>query len=158
MTKLISLTRGYTALVDDSDYEKLKTYKWSAGGPKGYLSAQRAQNGKTIRMHRQILGLLDAPSNVFVDHRNGDTLDNRRSNLRACDNRLNQGNARKRGGSSRYRGVSWHEVSKGWRAQIRIKGMKVHLGIFKDEEDAARAYDKAASQHFGDFARLNQPE
>lgn len=104
------------------------------------------------RLHRLIMQVRD--EKIVVDHRNGNTLDNRRENLRGC---IQRNNARNRDKSktkltSKYKGVHW---CKGWMAQIRVNYKKLHLGTFKIEEDAAKAYNEAALKHFGEFARLN---
>lgn len=97
-------------------------------------------------MHREIV---DAPE---VDHRNGDRVDNRRANLRAATHLQNCQNARPKG-QSRFKGVSRYRER--WHARIKVPGRRIDLGSFHDEESAARAYDVAAREHFGEFARLN---
>jgi hypothetical protein len=102
-----------------------------------------------------------------VDHANGDGLDNRRQNLRQATQQQNMRNSRKyRGGSSRYKGVCWKIRNQRWLAQIYVSEQdasgvptkrKLHLGTFTDQETAARAYDAAAREHFGEFACLNFP-
>jgi hypothetical protein len=93
---------------------------------------------------------------VFVDHINGNGLDNRKSNLRICTHQQNCENSRKRKKSfSKYKGVYWSKNAKKWVAQITIDGKSKHLGYFELEEDAAAAYDKAAVKYFGEFACLN---
>lgn len=107
------------------------------------------RDSNSVSLHRE---LTNAPRGLVVDHINGDTLDNRRANLRVCEQRQNLWNGRPhRDGSSRYRGVSRMRRSGTWRAQIQGK----HLGFFRSEEDAARAYNVAAVQRFGEFARPN---
>jgi hypothetical protein len=104
--------------------------------------------------------LLNAPPELQVDHINGDGLDNRRSNLRLATGSQNQGNSRKRrdGVTSQYRGVSWNKRAGKWQALLRREGKLQYLGYFSDEEAAARAYDAAALEQWGSFARLNFPE
>jgi hypothetical protein len=107
------------------------------------------------RLHRIIM---DCPANMTVDHINGNTMDNRRSNLRLAtqsQNQMNRGSCR--GSSSRYKGVSHHKLTDKFTAQIRVDGKKRHLGLFVSEEEAARAYDVAAIEAFGEFARPNLP-
>jgi HNH endonuclease len=95
-----------------------------------------------------------------IDHINGDCLDNRRENLRKATRSQNMANQPKIGGtwSSHYKGVTWFKQRQKWRAQIKIEGRNHHLGLFINEDDAAKAYDEAAFQAFGEFAHLNFKE
>lgn len=146
MTKSISLTQGKNALVDDDDFDELNKVKWSFDGQ----YAQRKVENKTIRMHRVIL---DSPQ---VDHIDGNRLNNQRANLRVCNHKQNQRNRKKnKKMSSKYKGVSWHKQTEKWRARIQTDDGAVHLGLFDSEIDAAQAYDEAAKEHFGEFARTN---
>ena len=161
MTKTIPLTRGRVAIVDEEDYKRLSAYKWRANGQEyTYALTAISVDGKqkSVPMHRMIMGVEYASHSVYVDHRNGDTLDNRKDNLRLCNNHENQGNSKPRGGVSKYRGVCWNRTRQKWQANIKVYYRQKHLGHFDDEEDAARAYDRAARQHFGDFARCNFDE
>lgn len=103
-------------------------------------------------MHRLILS---APKNLEVDHKNGNTLDNRRSNLRLCTRSQNAANIPTNRAKSGLRGVYFSKQKNKWKATITEGGREKHLGYFLDKESAARAYDKAAEESFGDFARLN---
>lgn len=103
-------------------------------------------------MHRIIV---DAPAGMVVDHINHDALDNRRANLRVCTQSQNLGNQIRKLGSSKYKGVSWHKAAQKWHARIQKNDAHVSLGLFDSETDAARAYDSAAREHFGEFALCN---
>lgn len=154
MSKNIALSQGKVALVDDTDHQWLSQWKWHYHCM-GYAARHIRCNGKrtTIAMHQMIL---NPPLGLEPDHINGNGLDNRRSNLRLCTRRQNNMNAKKQAGcSSIYKGVSWHKHSRQWRAQIRINSQQHHLGLFNDEREAAIVYDKAALEHFGEFAWLN---
>jgi hypothetical protein len=111
-------------------------------------------------MHRVIM---NAPAGVQVDHANGDRLDNRRSNLRLCDQTLNNAN-RRAGKPSRsgFRGVYFDNNSAAhpspWLAEIQVRRVRIRLGHHATPEIAARAYDRAARDAFGLFARLNFPD
>ncbi|MCP4571462.1 MAG: endonuclease [bacterium] len=108
-------------------------------------------------MHRLVMR---AQPGTIVDHINGDRFDNRRVNLRFCTNAENLRNMAIRGGSSRYKGVHLcptHRGKKKWRAQINRRGRRTFLGYFRTEAEAARCYDFAAVECFGEFARLNFP-
>jgi hypothetical protein len=156
MTKEVLLTRGYVAIVDDEDFERFSTERWMVSGTAPHLYAKRQETvdgKKVVRwMHREVCG---APPNLLVDHINRNTLDNRRSNLRACTHRENLQNrgSTKREGGSQYKGVSTR--SGRVRAYITINGEFTALGGFSDEIRAAVAYDAAAREHFGEFAKLN---
>lgn len=148
----IHLVRGEVALVDDDVYDEMSGYRWYS--MKGYATRGYFHKGRTkhVRMHRAIVG---AAPGVMVDHINGNTLDNRRENLRVCSNSDNQKNRHRANGSSRFKGVCWNKQSNKWQAGIKLNGKSKHLGLFGSEEDAARAYDQAAAQMFGEFARPN---
>lgn len=146
----IALTQGEFALVDAVDYERVAKYTW-------YLSDGRARatvNGRLIKMHQLVFGPVVA-GNV-PDHINQHPLDNRRTNLREV---TRSGNAMNRGlprnNTSGYKGVQKSRTR--WRAQLCAGGMKRHLGVFGTAEAAARAYDAAAYEYFGDVAVLNFP-
>jgi hypothetical protein len=157
--KRIKLTKGYETLVDDEDFEELVQHKWfvlsMSSGPRASRKG-RGRDGKkskTILMHRQIMC---APSGMEVDHINHDSLDNRRVNLRVCTHAQNGANQRKQSGtSSRFKGVTWDKSRQKWLAQIMVNRCHINLGRFVLEEDAARAYNRAASTHFGEFKLLN---
>ena len=147
----ISLTRGLVAIVSDSDYDWLSRFKWTAymPGKKPYAARNEYPVRRCVYMHRLILG---AKQGQVVDHINGDTLDNRRPNLRICDWRGNARNSEKRG-TARYKGITWNGYS--WVAQIHADGKCHYLGSFRTDEAAARAYDAEAARLWGHFARLN---
>ncbi len=120
-----------------------------------YGREKRECDKKTIYMHRQIM---HAPKGFDVDHRDHNTLDNRRSNLRVCTRSQNLQNKRPQGGVSEYKGVRWHTQIRRWHARIKLNGKRTSLGCFTDEVKAAKAYDKAAREMFGEFACTNFKE
>jgi murein L,D-transpeptidase YafK len=143
--KTILLSKNKVALVDDEDFEYLNQWKWSYIN--GY--AARRPGGRWVRMHRL---LMNTPANMETDHVNGNTLDNQKINLRICTSRQNKANQHKRSdNTSGYKGVNWHKENRCWVAHIHSK----HLGVFKNIEDAARAYDAAAKEVYGEFAKPN---
>jgi len=105
-------------------------------------------------MHRIITR---AKRGEYVDHKNGDKRDNRRSNIRVCTPTQNNANQRYPvNNTSGYKGVSWHSDGIGWQAKVYSGGKFFHLGIFKDAKDAARAYNEKALELWGEFAWLNK--
>lgn len=157
--KTIPLTQGKVALVDDADYEAVSQFKWCALkiGRRFYAVRNvRRPDGKIANqyMHRFLM-----PGAPEVDHRDGDGLNNQRNNLRPATSQQNhQGFKSKAAGkTSKFRGVSWRKERQKWRGHIQVDGKFVHLGSFKNEEDAARAYDAAARKYFGEFASPNFP-
>lgn len=154
---IILLTKGKYAIVDDADYPMLRQFSWAASIDRnGYAYAARTAtiNGKEkfVRMHRL---LLDAPPDMLVDHINGKTLDNRRSNLRLCTRSQNQWNRRRVSGRSRFKGVIWDTPRRQWRVQAVAFSKVHHVGFFDDEESAARAYDASLRDIHGEFSVTN---
>jgi hypothetical protein len=143
-------------LVDDEDADLISKYKWYLSPRKHttYLQTHHYVDGKrcTLYLHRLIIG---AEQGQLVDHKNGNGLDNRRENLRFSTPSQNNMNQKGRSGTSKYKGVSYHTKDKLWAARIKLNRRSTHLGYFKLEEDAAKAYDQAALEYFGEFARLN---
>jgi hypothetical protein len=96
---------------------------------------------------------------VEIDHRDHNPANNRIGNLRACTHKQNLRNqSPMKGGSSRFLGVSWDASRRKWAAGIKPDGKRVSLGRHASEEAAARAYDAAAREYFGEFANLNFPD
>lgn len=161
MTRYIELTGGYRAAVDDADYPRIAGRRWRASVGYGgtVYAARRVKVGdrwETIYMHREVIG---AGEGEIVDHADGDGLNNTRANLRVATPSQNAANARRRcDNASGYRGVSWYKGYGRWQATIRVRGRKKHLGYYATPQEAALAFDRAAREIFGDFARLNFPE
>lgn len=154
--KQILLTQGKCAIIDDDDFELVNQYKWCYLGHGGGYAVRRSEiSKKPILLHRFILRLLPKDG-IVVDHINGDPLDNRKCNLRVCNKSQNAANSKvPNNSSSGYKGVHWFKRDKNWQSQIKYHQKRYHLGYFDSPEDAARAYDKAALQFFGEFARTN---
>lgn len=150
--KLIPLSNGGCAKVDDEDFDAINRWTWRQEW--GYAVRGERPSGekyRQIRMHRVIL---DAPTSIEVDHRNLDRLDNQRHNLRlstATQQQANQGVSS--GSTLGLKGVTSFGMH--YIAKITANGRLTPLGHFRNPADAARAYDKAALRIFGDFARTN---
>jgi AP2 domain-containing protein len=142
--------KGMVATIDRVDVEKVRGWRW--GVFNGYAGGKRGRH-KFIYLHRLILGTT-APS---VDHRDGDTMNNRRYNLRPTTQKGNGANHKtlNKNNTSGFRGVTFSKAKRRWRAQIKSDYRVRHLGYFNTPEKAARAYDEAAKEHHGEFATLN---
>ena len=149
----VPLTPTGVALIDAADAERILGYRWHLH-PHGYaVRSRRTEDGpgpSQIYMHRVIL---DAPTGVPVGRRNELRLDNRRANLRLATLSQSRADARLRSdNTSGYRGVTGSRRDGRWQAQIQVAGKRHFLGY---KEEAAQAYDAAAREAFGEFARLN---
>lgn len=157
--KEIYLNKGYKALVDDEDYERLNKFKWfiKSHSSSNTIYAQRNvfRNGKwtTQPMHKDIVHVTGFK---HIDHIDGNGLNNQKINLRECSLSQNIMNSRKRKNtSSRYKGVSWVKQKQKWSAEIQYNKTKIRLGCFATENEAAEAYNSAALQYHKCFARIN---
>ena len=142
---------GRVALVDDEDAGLVAGYSWCWDGkyPIAHVPGS-GRPGKMIRLHTLIT------SWCGVDHEDLDRLNNTRKNLRKADQSLNMANGpKRRGGSSQFKGVYWHAKDSVWMARIQVLRRQRYLGSFTDEVAAARAYDAAAEEAFGSYARTN---
>lgn len=150
----IWLTRGYSALVDAVDVPILSSFSWYA-----HVDLKR---GRVYARHRSVgymhRFLVSKVPGWLVDHKNGDPLDNRKGNLRLSDHHSNAANHAGYGMVS-YRGVSpiYCAGPTRYRARIKVGDGRLQIGNFKTAELAARAYDRAARKHFGEFAWQNFP-
>jgi len=153
--RYIPLTRGLHALVDARNYEWLSRYKWSVhdAGKGKTQYAVRGCKGRKVFMHREIM---KPPPGMVVDHINRNGLDNREANMRNCTRLQNLQNRYWDAGRSQYRGVS--PVGDKWQAVVGYHGETIHLGLFDDEVEAAKARDRKAYELAGPFAYLNFPE
>lgn len=157
--KEIQLTQGKVALVDDEDFEYLNQWKWHALISRNTFYAIRhlrieKKIVKSILMHRFIM---NTDKYLVVDHLNGNTLDNRKYNLRNCthsENIRNQKLSIKN--TSGYKGVSWSINKKKWVVQIQCENKKIFIGYFINSIDAAIAFNEAAIKYHGEFANLNK--
>ena len=154
--KEVTLSNGMTVKVDGKDFETVSRYNWYASKQGDRFYAYAWIGGKNVSMHRLLFG--HEAGELDIDHRNGDGLDNRRENLRVATRSQNTANSRKqKGTSSKYKGVC---VTKdGYiKGYVSYLSKHIHLGYFKTEEEAARAYDEAARKYWGEFAGVNFPD
>lgn len=158
--KEIILTQNKIAIVSDEDYDWLSQYRWQVKKTKcgwyaatpGYIDGRRV----TTFMHKRILNIPFGDKKTQGDHKNHNTLDNRRENLRICSHSQNGMNRGKgRNNTSGYKGVSWGATNKKWKVTIQRDKKSLFIGYFDDKIEAAKAYDNAALELHGEFANTN---
>jgi hypothetical protein len=156
----IPLTQGKVALVDDEDYVRVSLKKWHARrwGQTWYARRGLAKKGALEGMHTFILGPPPSPG-LQIDHINGHGLDNRKANLRWVTPQQNAMNRRDRRGVSKYRGVYFNpKRKKPWYSKFEKDGKAVWVGSFATEIEAAKAWDAAVTEAYGEYAALNFPK
>ena len=166
--KEIPLTRGYVALVDDADYERVMAAgPWHAVVIKktgmvyakhsSYVKGSKPHKYVAVLMHRFILGVTDPK--IDTDHKNRYGWDNRRANLRVATRAQNCANKLRPEvrfhTSSKYKGICWNKKLGKWAAKLTVKGKQIHIGLFEDELLAAKVRDAYALHYLGEFAKLN---
>lgn len=141
-------------IVDSDIYEEIWFEEWYAVEThEGCWYAACRLNEQVAYLHRYVMGL---ESKQLIDHKDGNGLNNLRSNLRFCSaqqNCFNRSSNKK--STSKFKGVCWASKEKKWLAQIQFNGKNMRLGGFSEETEAAKAYNKAALELFGEFARIN---
>lgn len=140
-------------LVDWREYSKVKDYGWylSKDSHSYYLKANKG--GSSISYHNFCYG----SEGYLVDHIDGNSLNNLRSNIRVCTPSQNQANQKlqSKSKSSQFKGVTFNKLKNKWIAQIGYEGNRIYLGQFESEKEAALKYDEAAIYYFGSFAKTN---
>ena len=157
--RLIPLSKGYSAMVDDEDFDSVSKYNWSAYKVGDTIYAARKTSSKfgkreTVFMHRFIMG--NKKGDPRIDHKDRNGLNDTRENLRDVTGSQNQMNAIANSNkTSLYKGVFYRKENKKFRASIMLNGKVFRLGYFASDADAGRAYNKKAKELFGEFSRLN---
>lgn len=151
---MVMIVGDYQVLIDDSDFPKVKRFHWGM-----YKQDDRViircttKNPEYKFLHRLLMGVTDPK--LVVDHINGDTLDNRRKNLRVCTSAQNVRNCKKsRRNTSGFKGVSLAKSTGKWLAYISVNMRNKYLGSFATPEEAHAAYCEAAKKYHGEFARF----
>ena len=161
---IYSRTQGiHEMYYDDEDEQLISQHTWHINKrsdrqtPYARTNIFNGEKYKAVLLHRLLLDLTDL--HILVDHKDGNGLNNQRGNLRLSNNTQNAQNARVQSVfSSDYKVVSFRDnVNKPWRSRIMVNGKNIHLGVYSNQEVAARAYDTAARGYFGEFALLNFP-
>lgn len=152
MESLTFNVAGLNILISQCDYEKVIKHKWyKINSGKKYPTIAFYERNKNIRLHRFIM---DCPSGLFIDHVNGNTLDNRRENLRICTKAENNRNrCINKNNKSGFKGVSWDKKTSKWRAFVYKNGKSIYCGLFITPEEAHKAYYEASKKYYGEFVR-----
>ncbi len=145
--------KGLEFKFDKEDYNLIKDFTWNiAGQKKKYVVTHEKDSVHKLRLH---VFLMSPPKGYIVDHINGDTLDNRKQNLRICTIQENNFNSSKKSGANKYKGVYFYPKTNKYVTFIQYNKKQKNLGYYLTENDAARAYNKKAIELFGEYAKLN---
>ena len=143
---------GY-ALVDAEDYDRCMEFKWYQSSTKQKIVKARIDR-QNIPLSRLIMMPADDKQVIFLNHNEKDY---RKCNLRVASYAETGYHKRKKSiGSSKFKGVSWKKHNRKWGGHIVKDGNYEFLGLFEDEVSAARAYNEAAKEAYGEFACLNE--
>jgi len=149
----IPVGKGLFATIDAADYEEVSKYRWYTSRHGRNIYAATNKNGRMVYMHRM---LMRPRKGYVVDHIDGNSLNNRRCNLRVCTQAQNLINKAPRGGTSQFVGV--YRSKNKWLAYVTRHGKYHYVGVFEDEVEAAKARERKAYELHGEYAYLNFPE
>lgn len=153
--RTIPLTKGFVAIVDEEDYERVSKLRWHFNS--GYARRNRKRDDGSFTCQFMARFIMGEPAEMLVEHRSTNTLDNRKSNLRLAtpsQNKCNQGPDCRN--TSGFKGVYWHRGIKRWVATIKFQGQRKALGCFDSAEEASHRYKTAALSIHGEFARFDR--
>lgn len=136
-------------LVDDEDYYRTSQHGWCI------QNFEKISIAATINSKHTLIANFILKVEGTIDHRDRNSFNNQKENLRKCTKTQNKVNCFMANNTSGYKGVCWHIRSEKWIANIKVKKQRIHLGYFNDPKDAARAYNNAALEYYGEFAYLN---
>ena len=156
----VTLTKGYEAIIDAADVPLVREWNWYAsggrpgkGGPYAARTAHDKGTGRQVIMHREIVG---ASKDLEVDHVDGNTLNNMRSNLREATRAQNARNTgTPKNNTSGIKGVRFVARYNKWTAKIKVNSLPIHLGTYDTAGEAAAAYAAASKILHGEFGRTN---
>ncbi len=157
--RYIPLTQDKYTIVDKEDYKLVKEYSWFALKSRGtFYACRNITNDYGFQLTTSLHNILcTPPEGLQIDHIDGDGLNNRQNNLRIVTYSQNCMNRRKSiGKSSKYKGVSYRKDRSSWISYIRVNSTLIYIGYFHSEVDAAKAYNRVAAIHFGEYAYLNK--
>ncbi|MFT8313202.1 MAG: AP2 domain-containing protein [Clostridium sp.] len=151
-TTIVITTKGEEIIIDSEDFNKIKDYTWRVNN-NGYAITEFTESVnkiKMIQMHRLIN---NTPANKITDHKNGNRLDNRKTNLRDCNYSENARNCKTPStSSSGIAGVQYAKREKRWRARIYTDGKEISLGYYETKEEAILARMNGEQEYFGEFS------
>jgi hypothetical protein len=158
MTRKIELTRGFEAIIDDEDFERVSKYKWRANvtswGTYAVTWMRIEGRGQHVYLQRFLLGL---PRDKLITFANGDKLDNRRINLKYTTRSKSQmGRPRRSNNRTGFKGVSFNKAAEKYKSYIKKDGKLHYLGLHATAKEAAAAYNEKAKELYGEFAGLNK--
>jgi hypothetical protein len=155
MDSIIIKIHDFDVLISKCDYERISVLKWRPhyGSKRQYFVHSIAKPRQELMLHRFIM---NATKGTVIDHINGNTLDNRRENLRVCSHSENMKNSKKRSnGKCPYKGVYFNKHVNKWNPQIKVDGKRISLGYYLSAEEARNAYNEASRKYHGEFGRIS---
>lgn len=142
-TVYVKMIHSNTLICDLDDWERLKEIKWSAN-KRGYVTGRNINTKRNVKFHQEVMGKHDG---FVIDHINGNTLDNRKCNLRVVTQTMNMWN-RKIPKSNKSGVLGVYQSHGKWVASIGLNRKRIHLGTFETLEEAKKVRKEAETKYF----------